>query len=111
MTKETETALSVFARGIKDIIGKDLVKIILYGSCARGEDHDGSDVDIMVLTNLSGQELEEAECRIFDLSYDIFMEYNVDISVVVKNEEHFRYWLGVLPFYDNIQREGIVVNG
>lgn len=111
MTKETETALSAFARGIKDMIGDDLVKIILYGSCARGDDHDGSDVDIMVLTNLSGHELEEAECRIFDLSYDIFMEYDVDISVAVKNEEHFRYWLGVLPFYDNIQREGVVVSG
>jgi uncharacterized protein (UPF0332 family) len=25
----------------------------------------------------------------------------VQISVIVKNEEHFNYWLGALPFYDN----------
>ena len=33
------------------------------------------------------------------------------ISDFVKNEEHFNHWLGALPFYDNVQKEGIVLNG
>ena len=37
------------------------------------------------------------------------MEYGVDISVVVKNKDQFEYWLGALPFYNNIQKEGIVL--
>ena len=41
----------------------------------------------------------------------MILEYDADINVIVKNEEHFNYWLGALPFYDNVQREGIVLNG
>ena len=39
------------------------------------------------------------------------MEYGVDISIIVKNEEHFKYWLGALPFYDNVVKEGVVIDG
>ena len=39
------------------------------------------------------------------------MEYFIDINVVIKNEEQFNYWLGVLPFYDNVKKEGMVLNG
>ncbi len=27
------------------------------------------------------------------------------------NEEQFNYWLGALPFYDNVKHEGVVING
>jgi hypothetical protein len=26
-------------------------------------------------------------------------------------EEHFNYWLGALPYYDNVRKEGIVLAG
>ena len=39
------------------------------------------------------------------------MDYGVDISVVIKNESQFNYWLGALPFYDNVQKEGVVLSG
>ena len=39
------------------------------------------------------------------------MDYDIDISVVIQNKERFNYWLGALPFYNNVQKEGIVLNG
>ncbi len=42
----------------------------------------------------------------FDLAFDFQMQYLVDTSVIVKNKEHFEHWLGALPFYDKVQREG-----
>ena len=39
------------------------------------------------------------------------MKYEIQISVIVKNEEHFKYWLGALPFYDNVEREGVEIVG
>ena len=51
------------------------------------------------------------ESKIYDLAFDFLMDYGVDISVVIKNENQFNYWLGALPFYDNVQREGMVLNG
>ena len=66
---------------------------------------------IRTLTHLSDNEIETVENKIFDIAFEFQMKYFVDISVVVKNEEQFKYWLGALPFYDNVQREGIVLNG
>lgn len=86
-------------------------KIILYGSYARGDYSENSDIDIMVLTTLTDSEIERVESKIYDLAFDFLMDYGVDISVVIKNENQFNYWLGALPFYNNVQREGMVLNG
>ena len=100
-----------FSRQVKRILGNKLSKVILYGSYARGDFRENSDIDIMVLTTLTDDEIEKIENRIFDLAFDFEMEYGIDISVIIKNEDHFNYWLGALPFYDNVQKEGIVLNG
>lgn len=100
-----------FARLTREILGSRLTKIILYGSFARGDYTENSDIDIMILTTLSDKEIETVETEVFNLAFEFQMKYFVDISVVLKNEEQFNYWLGVLPFYDNVQREGIVVHG
>ena len=54
------------------------------------------------MTTLTDEEIEKTETLIFDLAFDYQMEYGVDISVVVKNKDQFEYWLGALPFYNNI---------
>lgn len=100
-----------FSRQIKAILGHNLSKIILYGSYARGEQTGNSDIDIMILTRLPDDEIEKIEGRIFDTAFDFEMEYGIDVSVIVKNEAHFNYWLGALPFYDNVEREGVVIDG
>ena len=46
-----------FANGVKKILGDDLKKIILYGSYARGDYSENSDIDIMVLTTLTDSEI------------------------------------------------------
>ena len=98
-----------FARKVRRILGKNLKQVILYGSYARGDYTEDSDIDIMVLTTLTDKEIEQIETEIYDLAFDYLMDYGVDISVVIKNEEQFNYWLGALPFYDNVEKEGIVI--
>lgn len=100
-----------FSRQVKRILGDKLSKVILYGSYARGDYRENSDIDIMILTTLTDDEIEKIETSIFNLAFDFQMEYGIDISVIVKNEEHFVHWLGALPFYDNVEKEGIVLNG
>lgn len=100
-----------FSRKVKEILGTDLSKVLLYGSYARGEQRENSDIDIMILTTLTDTEIEKIEPLIFDVVFEFEMEYSIDISVIIKNEDHFKYWLGALPFYDNVEKEGIVING
>ena len=100
-----------FARKVRRILGKNLKQVILYGSYARGDYTEDSDIDIMVLTTLTDKEIEQIETEIYDLAFDFLMDYGVDINVVIKNEKQFNYWLGALPFYNNVQKEGVVLSG
>ena len=96
---------------LKKLFGGKIERIILYGSYARRDFNLESDIDIMILTTLTDEEIAKTEKAVFNIAFDFQMEYDADINVIVKNEEHFNYWLGALPFYDNVQREGIVLNG
>ena len=108
--KSTHDILLEFTQQVQKVLGKSLKKIILYGSYARGDYRENSDIDIMVLTTLTDEEIRQIKTTIYDVAFDFQMEYGVDISVVIKNEEHFNYWLGALPFYDNVQKEGVVLS-
>ena len=50
-----------FARRVRRILGKNLKQVILYGSYARGDYTEDSDIDIMVLTTLTDKEIEQIE--------------------------------------------------
>ena len=103
--------LVLLEQNVKKIMGESLSRLLVYGSYARGDYTENSDVDIMVLTSLPEDKIEPVEDSLYDVAYDILMEYGIQISVIVKNEEHFKYWLGALPFYDNVEREGIEISG
>lgn len=45
----------------KDVYGADLVKVILYGSYARGDNREDSDVDIVGIVKGSREELQEKQ--------------------------------------------------
>ena len=74
-------ALQKFTLEINKILGKRVRKIILYGSYARGDYNNSSDIDIMILTDLSDDEIDEYRKKISYLAYDIEEENDFDISV------------------------------
>lgn len=99
-----------FTRQIKTLLGNKLSKVIVYGSYARGDYHENSDVDVMVLVKLADSEIQKIVPIIYDMAYDIELEKGIHISVVVKNEEQFEYWVDTLPFYKNVSKEGVEIN-
>ncbi len=99
-----------FSQDIKLIFGNALSKVIVYGSYARGDYRDNSDVDVMILVKISDEEIKKYSNQVSDCAFEYFMEYGLDISPVVKNEEHFEYWVDNLPYYRNVRKEGIVIN-
>ncbi len=71
-----------------------------------------SDIDIMILTDLSDDEIVEYRKRISHLVYDVECDndFNVSLSPLIKNIDKFNYWLQALPFYKNVQKEGVVLS-
>lgn len=101
--------LKIFTQNVKKIMGSHLSKMLVYGSYARGDYKENSDIDVMILTTFSKKEIEEIQEKIFDLAFDLELESGLVINPVIENKDHFEYWLGALPFYNNVQREGVVI--
>ena len=98
-----------FSQEVKRILGGKLTKVIVYGSYARGDYQNHSDIDIMILVKMSDEEIRSVKNDIYDLAFDVEMSTGVELSPVIKNEEQYEYWVDTLPFYRNIRDEGIVV--
>ena len=105
-------ALQKFTLEINKILGKRVRRIILYGSYARGDYNNSSDIDIMILTDLSDDEIDEYRKKISYLAYDIEEENDFDIMIspLIKNIDKFNYWLDALPFYMNVKKDGVVLS-
>jgi len=95
----------------KETLGDKLDKVYLYGSYARG-DYDGeSDIDFLILANVSQEETCKQYNSINEKLGDIDLEYNLLVSCSVTAKSLFEQYINDLPFYANVAREGLILNG
>ena len=106
-----EKAINEFLEEINKILENNVKKVILYGSYARGDYEKNSDLDIMILTDLSDEEIVNIRTQIWDIAYDIGLKNDIIISSLIKNINDYNYWLDTLPFYMNVQKEGVILKG
>lgn len=108
---DIQDILQLFASSAKKFMRGEFRKLLVYGPYVRGGYDENSGIDVMILTSLPENELELAEEVLYDKAFDFFMKYGVQIFVTVQNEEHFNGWLGALPYYDDVKREGVEIDG
>ncbi|MBU2584033.1 MAG: nucleotidyltransferase domain-containing protein [Bacteroidetes bacterium] len=111
--KETKTQklLDELKQELLEKFSNRLIKIIVYGSYARGEYSTDSDIDIYVLTSMIDEEIKSMEDAIVKISVEIVLKYDILVSIHVKNISHFNNYFDTLPLYSNIIREGIELYG
>jgi predicted nucleotidyltransferase len=86
----------------------DGIELVLFGSAARGEYDELSDVDILVLA--PGSVDNSLEERIFDMAFDVGLYYDIVFGVIVYSAEFWQTPLAaVMPIYENIKQEGIAI--
>ena len=107
MPQTMQQLIQQYVSNIHDIYGSHLRQIILYGSYARGDFHPDSDIDIMILLDLSNVDIKKYRHQLSDMTFDFNMDYDVDIKPIAKSEEHYRKWVDNYPFYSNVNREGV----
>ena len=98
---------SELIQGILNLLSGRVIKIVLYGSVARGTDTPDSDIDIAVFVN-TGMD-PETEDRLSDMIVDLNLKYNKVFSVIDIDDTLYQKWRAVTPFYQNVDREGIVL--
>lgn len=96
---------------LKDIFGDKLKKIILYGSYATKKNVEGSDLDIMVLVDMEQEEIKKAHDQVLDVTITLTTRYGIVLSIIENNYNYFYEWVDVLPFFKNVEKEGIEIYG
>jgi uncharacterized protein len=83
-----------------------LAEIILFGSHARGQAHQDSDWDILILLNIpTVNRAIEKEYR--EELFDIELEIGEPISTFVFSKADWEQKHSITPLYQNIKRDGV----
>ena len=109
MPQSMKRVIEQYIAEIKKIYGTHLRKIILYGSYARGDFKADSDIDIMILLDMSDMGLKVYSQQLSYMTFDFNLDNDLDIKPIAKSEDHFRKWIVNYPFYANINKEGVVL--
>lgn len=92
-------------QGILKTVGTSVINIILYGSAARGTATVESDIDIAIL--VTDELTFEQSDSLSDFIVDMNLKYDKVFSVIDISIEKFEKWKSVLPFYRNVETQGI----
>ena len=102
---------------IKDIIEKIKKSLantapgaqtILYGSYARGDYHNESDIDLLILVD-TDKITREDEKKITYPLYDIEFKTGKVISPIIKTKKDWNSIYPATPLYKNVTAEGIPI--
>lgn len=106
----TEAQLSRITTAMVDcyrvVYGDDVVEIFLYGSYARGDYTENSDIDIVALVHGSREALQAKLKKIWELSSELGLENDIMVSPTVIPYDEFLEHKNTLPYYRSIVQEG-----
>jgi predicted nucleotidyltransferase len=101
--------LNDVSRLLSENLEDDMLECRLYGSCARGDYSEESDIDILVLTRCNRIEMKKYNHILGCISADICIKYEEVVNFLcVPYEEYYkkRTWYGL---FQNIERDGEIV--
>lgn len=83
----------------------------LYGSYARGDFHDASDVDILLTADMPLDEISRRRNELAHISSELSLAHDVTVSLTVKPHDQFERFGSASPYYRNVRTEGIRYDG
>lgn len=92
----------------KEVFGDKFRSVILYGSYARGDYDDESDIDVMIMVDMDPEELVKYRRQISSFAAELDMENDVFLTPKLQSLSFFNQWKGAMPFYQNVLKDGVV---
>ncbi len=92
--------------GLVRIYGEQLDSVYLYGSYARGDNKDGSDLDVLVVLNDFQRRAAELR-RISQLIGDLSLDFEITVSPLFMRESEWK--MNKFPLLRNVKKEGVAI--
>ena len=80
-------AVREFVAGLRELFATELRHVRLFGSRARGEGHEHSDLDIALIVAPGGW---ARRYMVYDLAFDVGLEHSVNLAPLILEEQQFR---------------------
>jgi uncharacterized protein len=106
MTENIRQVLKKLKKGLVKMYGTRLKGVFLYGSYARGDFEQWSDLDILVVLDTFERSPLELK-RTSQLVSDLSLEYLITISPVFLREQEWK--MGDKPLLRNVRAEGVAI--
>jgi len=105
LTQKEKDGLARFKGALQTLLGDDLLSLRIFGSRARGEGTDESDLDVLVLIKRK----DRALCRrIVEESLEVDLAYGTNLAPTILTVDEYRQNQEYgTPFYRNVEREGV----
>ena len=94
-------------KAAQDTLGDKLEKVILFGSYARGDFDEESDVDLFVLADVPNEDTSEWRRNIRKCIPNLWDEHDLLVCVHVTSKSIFDRFFHVMPYYQNVVNEGV----
>ena len=107
---KADQIIQQMSQSVRELFPGSSLEVILYGSYARQEETDESDIDVMYLVDAPRSVISERNWQLGEAAAAVLMEHGVMVSPVVENRDYFLEKSDTLPFFRNIQKERVRIS-
>ncbi len=107
LTQREKDIIQQFKSEVVKRYPEDVISLIVFGSKARGDASEESDIDILVVTKSDNWRIGD---QIRDIGYDLELKHNLVLSIQVVSQSHINHLKKIRSqFMRNIERDGITL--
>ena len=105
LTKKQKVVILSYLKILRKKYQDKILQVVLFGSAARGEADEESDIDILVVLKNGNNKLKD---EISMASFEPILDNNVILSPIVMDRRTFEWHKRYKdPLYNSIKRDGI----
>ena len=104
---EIRTIISHLHESLQSVFPQEQFDVILFGSYARNDADNRSDIDVMFLVDSSRQTIQEKQWQIGEAAAKVLLDFGIVVSPIVENRAYYHANADLPPFFKSVQREGI----
>ena len=81
--KTLNEILHTLQQRLSSLLGASMKETILFGSYARKDSGDGSDIDVMILCDMDRQDIAGLNWRLGEIVSDIMLEHGIIVKFFI----------------------------